>query len=337
MPAAPQDPIPASPSHVNEPAATTTAEKLTWGSDQRSPRVLLPQIVRGFAMGSADVVPGVSGGTVALALGIYHRLVAALDRCVDVAASVLRFDGAAVRAALRAVPWLWLIGLGTGILSAVFLLASPLERALAAYPERMAGLFMGLILGATVLCLRQLKHITPAAMALLALSSIVFFVILGLSTATHGEAVDGASAPWWAFFGAGAIAICAMILPGISGSFLLVLMGMYAPVLGAVSNLRLGHLVLFALGCAFGLALASRGLNWLLIHHHDLLLAAMIGLMLGSLRVLWPWPNGLDSTQLALPVAGEAMVPIVLSVVGLVVVLLIDTVARQASARRATE
>lgn len=308
-----------------------------WGPDQASPRVLLPQIVRGFVMGSADVVPGVSGGTVALALGIYHRLVGALDRCVDVAASVLRFDWAAARTALRAVPWLWLIGLGAGIVSAVFLLASPLERALAAYPERMAGLFMGLILAAVLLCLRQLTRITPAALALLVVSSVVFFVILGLNPATHGEAVDGASAPWWAFFGAGAIAICAMILPGISGSFLLVLLGMYAPVLGAVSDLRLGHLALFVSGCALGLALASRGLNWLLTHHHDLLLAAMIGLMLGSLRVLWPWPNGLESTELALPVPGEAMIPIVLAVLGLAVVLLIDAVARQASNRRAAE
>ncbi len=322
------------PGSETPPAA---AEAPTWGPRQRSARILPPQFVRGFAMGSADVVPGVSGGTVALALGIYHRLVAALDLCVDVAAAALRLDWQGVQAALRQVPWLWIIGLGTGILSAVFLLATPLEKALATYPEQMAGLFMGLILGAAVLCLRQLRQITPAAMVLLVVSAIAFFVLLGLNPATHGEAVEGATAPWWAFFGAGAIAICAMILPGISGSFLLVLMGMYAPVLSAVSHLRLGHLVLFAFGCALGLALASRGLNWLLTHHHDPLLAAMIGLMLGSLRVLWPWPQGLASTRLALPEPGQALVPIALAVAGFAIVLLIDVIAAKAAARRSVE
>ena len=95
-----------------------------------------------------------------------------------------------------------------------------------------------------------------------------------------------------------------MILPGISGSFLLVLMGLYAQVLGAVAERNFLVLGIFALGCATGLALASSALRWLLHHHHDLVIASMVGLMVGSIRILWPWPNGLDSTAMQLPTGG---------------------------------
>lgn len=283
------------------------------------------QVLRGLLMGAADVVPGVSGGTVALAVGIYQPLLAAINRCVDVATAALRLDARGLVAALGRVPWLWLISLGLGVGVAIFTLAGTIRHALLTWPQAMAGLFTGLILGATLLAWRMLRRHTAGTWAMLAVSAVGFFFFLGLNPVMQGNAA--ASYPWWVFMGAGAIAICAMILPGISGSFLLVLMGMYAPVLEAVSALRLGVLLPFALGCALGLALSSRGLHWLLKHHHDLLMACMTGLMLGSLRVLWPWPDGLGSTAMAWPATGQALVPTLLALAGLALVLGVDALA----------
>ncbi|MDO5629245.1 MAG: DUF368 domain-containing protein [Mobilicoccus sp.] len=291
-----------------------------------SARVAPAQVVRGFVMGAADIVPGVSGGTVAFALGIYHMLIAALDRCVDVVTAVLRFDGKGIVTALKAVPWVWIISLGVGILTAVFVLADVLERALHSQPLAMAGLFMGLILGACVLCWRQLRSPNKRDIAMLVLFAIGFFLFLGIAPTGGGAS---ATPPLWGFFLAGSIAICAMLLPGISGSFLLVLMGMYPHVLSAVSQRDFVVLAVFALGCAVGISLAARGLKWLLIHHHDLVVAAMIGIMVGSLRILWPWPGGLDSTTLSLPTADTWLVPTLCIAAGLVVVIGVDALARR--------
>ena len=104
-----------------------------------------------------------------------------------------------------------------------------------------------------------------------------------------------------AFFGAGILAICAMILPGISGSLILLMLGMYAPVLGAVTDREFGTIIVFALGAVVGLALFSQLLYWLLEHHHDNVLAALIGLMAGSARILWPWPDGIGSAEIGVP------------------------------------
>lgn len=144
------------------------------------------------------------------------------------------------------------------------------------------------------------------------------------------------TAPWWAFFLGGGIAICAMILPGISGSFLLVLMGLYAQVLGAVAERNILVLGIFALGCATGLALASSALRWLLHHHHDLVIASMVGLMIGSIRILWPWPNGLDSTAMQLPTGGEWLVPTLLAALGVVIVIGMEMLADRLRTERST-
>ena len=119
-----------------------------------------------------------------------------------------------------------------------------------------------------------------------------------------------------------------MILPGISGSFLLVMMGMYSEVLGAVNDRDLVSVLVFVAGAVTGLALFSTVLSWMLEHYHNWVLAAMIGLMVGSLRVLWPWPGGTETTTLSAP-AGDVGVPILLAIVGVVVVVVIDVVSRR--------
>ena len=145
---------------------------------------------------------------------------------------------------------------------------------------------------------------------------------------THAadDAAEVVTRAWWVFFIAGAIAICAMILPGISGSFLLVMLGMYTEILGAVNDRNLFVLAMFALGCVVGLALFSTLLNWLLANYRRWVLAAMIGLMLGSTRVLWPWPNGTNTTTLSMP-SDDVAIPLLLFVVGATVVVIVDLVA----------
>lgn len=275
-------------------------------------------------MGAADIVPGVSGGTVALVLGIYRLLINALHQCVSFGVSLVKGQFAEAGRRFRALPLLWMAGLGVGILATVFTLSGPLESALHDHPVELAGLFTGLIAAAVVLCWRQIDRATGLCFVLAGVFAAVTYLLLGISPVGEDGAVNS---PWWVFFLSGAVAICAMILPGISGSFLLVVMGMYAQVIAAVADRDFVVLAVFALGCATGLALASSALNWLLLRYHDLVLAAMIGLMVGSIRILWPWPNGLDSTEMALPGQGEIFVPVLLAVAGFAVVLIIDAVA----------
>jgi putative membrane protein len=289
--------------------------------------------LRGFAMGTADIVPGVSGGTVALVLGIYRRLVGSIRSGSSTIGRLLTGDLAGAARALRQVEWGFILPLLAGIGAAVLTLAHLLETLLADRPVEMAGLFLGLVAGSTVIAWGLLtRRDAPRALIMVGVA-VVFFVALGLTSGTTEEAVEQLSNPaGWAFFGAGAIAICAMILPGISGSFLLVTMGMYGAVLSAVTDRDLVSLGVFLAGCVVGLGLFSQVLHWALEHHYDTVMAALIGLMLGSVRVLWPWPGGVESTELGSP-SGPVVVPTLLAVGGFAVVIGVDAVARRLERR----
>ncbi|MBD8061110.1 DUF368 domain-containing protein [Oceanitalea stevensii] len=293
----------------------------------------VPQLVRGFLMGAADIVPGVSGGTIALVLGIYERLVHAISTAASALGALVRGDLRETGRRLAAVPWVWVLSLLAGIGAAVVLLSGPLEQLLAERPQEMAGLFFGLILGAVVVSWRLVKQPRPWLGVVAGAAALAFFLFLGLQDTTHAAGSEAVTRPVWAFFLAGAVAICAMILPGISGSFILVLLGMYTEVLGAVNERQIGVLLVFLLGCGLGLAAFSSLLTWLLDRHHDLVLAALIGLMLGSLRILWPWPHGLETTSLGAP-SGPVLVPVLLALGGFAVVVGVDLLGRRVSSRR---
>ncbi len=279
-------------------------------------------------MGTADIVPGVSGGTVALVLGIYDELIHNVSQGAHGLKQLLTGDVAGFRETLRAIEWIWLFSLLAGILAAVFALSSLLETLLDEEPVKMAALFLGLVAGAIWVALRMLDRIDGVSLAIMLGIGAIFFLLLGLRSDTHAadDAAEVVTRAWWVFFIAGAIAICAMILPGISGSFLLVMLGMYTEILGAVNDRNLFVLTMFALGCVVGLGLFSTLLNWLLANYHRWVLSAMIGLMLGSTRVLWPWPNGTNTTTLAMP-ADDVAVPVLLFLVGAAVVVIVDIVA----------
>lgn len=282
--------------------------------------------VYGLLMGAADTVPGVSGGTVAFVCGIYPRLIDALRDGARALGHMVAGRFRQGLAELRAVDWTLLVPLLVGILVAVFSLASVLEHSLEEYPVRLSGLFMGLVVGSVVVSIRQVRRPDRLGWLLVVAVALALFLVLGLRSATGGETGDPASVPAWAYPAAAAVAICAMILPGISGSFILVMMGMYGPLLGAVNERDLFRLMIFAAGAAFGLAVFSRLLAAVMDRWHDRVVAVMIGLMLGSVRVLWPWPGGTDTTTLALP-RDDVVMPVVFGVVGFVAVLVLARVA----------
>lgn len=279
-------------------------------------------------MGSADIVPGVSGGTVALVVGIYDRLIHNVSQGAHALKDLLTGNVSDFAITIRRIEWVWLVSLLAGILAAIFALSSVIERLLDEQPVRMAGLFFGLIVGSIWVASRLLDRVDTVSVFLVVGVGGAMFLLLGLRSDTEvaDDAAEVVTRSWWVFLLSGAVAICAMILPGISGSFILVMLGMYTEVLGAVNDRDYAALLAFAAGCVIGLALFATLLNWLLEHYHRWVLAVMIGLMLGSMRVLWPWPGGTHTTTLAAP-RDDVGVPILLALAGCAVVVAVDLIA----------
>jgi putative membrane protein len=279
----------------------------------------LLNIVRGFLMGSADVVPGVSGGTVALVLGIYERLVHNIRTVAGSMGALVRGRPGEAGRRIAQVDWSFLLPLLLGIGIAIVSLAALLERLLEDEPQAVAGAFFGLVLGSIPVAWRLVRRWDPMRWIIMAGVAATAFVFLGLRS---GEVSDPVL---WMFFGAGLIAIIAMILPGISGSFILLMIGMYEAVLAAVNDRSFSRLAVFALAAVVGLAAFSTLLDRLLRDHHDTVMAALIGLMAGSLRVLWPWPDGTDTAALARPT--DWGIPLLACVAGFAAVTVIGFVA----------
>lgn len=237
--------------------------------------------VRGVAMGAADLVPGVSGGTIALITGIYTRLIAAIASVGPSTLSLLLRGR--VSDAWKAIDGPFLLVLGAGIATAVIGLASLLDWLLQHFPLPLWAAFSGLVLASALSLVKQNYRLWSSKEWPLFIIGIGVAVFVGLT-----QAVQLPITPWGVFL-AGSVAICAMILPGISGSFLLLLMGMYQVIISAVVNLELVTLGLFALGCGMGLLLFSRLLQRLLLVAEQRVMAMLLGFLLGSLIILWPW------------------------------------------------
>ena len=281
--------------------------------------------LRGFLMGMADVVPGVSGGTIAVLVGIYERLVHSISMASKALGNVLRLRFREAARRLGDIEWSLIIPLLIGIATAILLLAGVISHLLETYPEAMAGAFAGLVAASAWVAARLIKAPDWTHVAIVLVVIAATFALLGLK---GGEITDPS---WPVIFGAGAIAICAMILPGISGSFLLLMLGMYEFVINAVNDRDIPIVLVFGLGCIVGLALFSQVLDWSLRNHHDIVIAAMVGLMIGSFRVLWPWPDGVDSVALGAP-SGTWFIPVLIGIASAAVVVgLTVLVERRAS------
>ena len=244
--------------------------------------------LRGAAMGTADLVPGVSGGTVALITGIYPRLLAAVT-AADATAVRLLFKGQWL-GLWRHVDGAFLLPLMLGIGSAIFALASTLKLLLETQPLLVWSFFCGLVLLSSLALIRtEVTKLTPMV-GLMFLIGVVIMLALGLGTGISFPQHLGG------FFVAGLLGICAMILPGISGSFILLLLGMYGPIITAVADRELLPLLVFAVGCAVGLLTFSRLLTFVLARARVATLALLVGFLLGSLVILWPWQQILQTT-----------------------------------------
>ncbi|MBT3671714.1 MAG: DUF368 domain-containing protein [Porticoccaceae bacterium] len=243
---------------------------------------------KGLAMGAADVVPGVSGGTIAFISGIYSELINTIKSINMQALKILRHQG--VLAAWEHINGTFIMVLLGGILTSLFSLARIMHYLLDTYPLPLWAFFTGLIVGSVAYLLRQ--HPLSGSLE-------KFFFVLGVVIAygismAPPMVLEGSLIT---MFFAGSIALCAMILPGISGSFILVLLGLYPVFIGAIANLQLDILVVFASGGIIGLMIFSRLLSWLLAHFQDRVIAVMCGFLVGSLNVIWPWKEVVTSGQ----------------------------------------
>lgn len=234
----------------------------------------------GVLMGAADVVPGVSGGTIAFILGIYDRLIGALSGVNTQSVALLRKGD--LKALWHHFDGTFLLTLGAGVVTSIFLLAGVITHLLVEYPSYLWSFFFGLILASAYFLISQIAYFTWRHFGVI-LIGMVFGASLSLLVPTQFD-----TSLTMVFF-SGVIAICAMILPGVSGSFLLLIMGMYGFILSAIKNLDFVVIFTFAIGAVIGLLSFSKILNVLLQRARSMTLSLLTGIMLGALVKVWPW------------------------------------------------
>ncbi|MFZ1396942.1 MAG: DUF368 domain-containing protein [Candidatus Promineifilaceae bacterium] len=256
----------------------------------------LPQylgiVARGVCMGASDIVPGVSGGTMAFILGIYEELIDSIRTIgrPHFIQAVLKFR---IKDVFQILNWEFLLSIAIGIFIAIITLSSALENLLLNQPVYLWSFFFGLVLASVLVVSKRVKQWNPSLFGMLLLGAIGAYLLVGLVPVQTPN-------DWWFLILSGAVASCALILPGISGAFLLVLLGKYQYVLGSVNDLRAGDLnaavplIFVGIGAALGLITFAQFLGWLFKRYHDLTVAMLIGLMVGSLRKIWPWKMDLD-------------------------------------------
>jgi putative membrane protein len=249
-----------------------------------NPLAIALNALRGFLIGVAEVIPGVSGGTIALIVGVYQRVIDSAAAFTKGVLHLRTFNTGALKGEFKKVDLGLLVPLGVGMLSAIVLAAAALEPLLENEPEIMRGLFFGMILVSLYVPYKMASSIWHPRDFVLALgAAAVAFSLMSIPRAMEFE-----PSLLVVFLGA-TVAICALVLPGVSGSFLLLALGLYAPTIAAVNDRNWPYLLVFVLGAFVGLGAFSTLLSWLLENKRRLTLVIMTGLMLGSLRALWPW------------------------------------------------
>ena len=298
--------------------------------------------LRGMAMGAADIVPGVSGGTIAFITGIYFRLLNAISALPG--AFIEHLVRGRVAAFWKAVDGTFLVSLLAGVLTSIASLATLITWLLASHPILIWSFFFGLIIASVWHVGQQVQRYRWGLLVPFLAGTVFAWWVTTLPAST----LDPTGL---IFFGAGALAICAMILPGISGSFLLLIVGMYAPVLAAVKGLELGTLGLFLAGCVVGLLSVAKLITLAFRHFHDTVLALLTGFMVGALSKVWPWQETLswrsNSSGDRVPLNQTPVLPqewsaltgqdplilqaLMMACVGLVLVLALDWVGQRRS------
>lgn len=279
-----------------------------------SPLSLLRNLLYGMIMGGADVIPGVSGGTMALIVGVYERLVGAISSAVSFGLALLRYDTDDMRSHWTAVPWGLVLPLAVGIGLAILLGARFIPGLMETYPAQMRGLFLGLVGASLVIPALRIRRLSGVHVGLGVGCALAAFYLTSLPV------LDATDPSLLRVFLSAAVAICAMILPGVSGAFLLEVLGIYTPTLAAVNGGDWLYVLTFLVGAAVGLGSFAKLLDWLLAHYHDATMAALVGLIAGALRALWPYVG--PERALHLPGADDPVGSVVgLSLLGFAAVM----------------
>lgn len=260
--------------------------------------------IKGTAMGGADVVPGVSGGTIAFITGIYEELLNSI-KSIDIA-SLRLLISFRFKDFWKTINGNFLLAVFSGILISLFSLARLISYLIEFYPIQLWSFFLGLIIASAILVLKKVHH-WNAGIVIAVLSGIfIAYQITLIAPASSGDSL-------WGIFFSGMIAICAMILPGISGSFILLIIGKYEMIIESVKDLKIVTLLIFALGCVSGLVVFSRVISWILHKYHNLTIGLLSGFMVGSLNRIWPWKEVLqyriDSHGEQIPIYDRSIMP----------------------------
>lgn len=267
-------------------------------------RQILLHFAQGLLMGGADIIPGVSGGTMALIVGIYTRLIAALSGLFSSVTAILKLDYRLARIRFGSVEWILILPLGLGIVTALLVGARFIPALMETYPHESLGLFFGLVAASIAIPWKRIRQRNAVILVVAVFAAALAFILTGIPPR------EGAEPSLFRVFASASVAICAMILPGVSGAFLLKVLGMYEVTLAALNGRDLVYVGVFVLGAVVGLGLFSKLLNWLLSNWYDVTMAALVGLMLGALRALWPWQDFDRSIQL--PETGEPVWGVIL-------------------------
>jgi putative membrane protein len=291
----------------------------------RSARVVV-NVIRGSLIGIAEIIPGVSGGTIALIVGVYTTVIHAASSVISGLVGLVRGRGwSQALATWRDARWGVVVPVLIGMLGGIVLGAALLEPVITSNPVETRAVFAGLILASLWVPIRMVGGAWRSRYVVVAL------VAAGASMVLTGLPVFGTDNPSLLLVApAAAIAVCALVLPGVSGSFILVVLGMYEPTLAAVNDRDTAYLGVFILGAAVGLGLFVGVLEWLLTHRKTITLVVMTGLMLGSLRALWPWQG--EQRELLAPV-GDAVGVGLWVLAGAVTVVIVLGVERILQAR----
>lgn len=292
--------------------------------------------LKGMAMGAADVVPGVSGGTIAFISGIYEELLSSISSVNIATLKLLRTDG--IKVAWKAINGNFLLALLIGIFMSIISLAKLISWLLEHNPILIWSFFFGLVLASIIYIGKQISTWNAFAVILFLVGTGVAYYITTLQ-----PLISENSSPLFLFL-AGALAICAMILPGISGAFILVLLGAYKPVLDAIHTKDFKLLAILVIGAISGLLSFSKILNWLFTHYRNYTLAVLTGFILGSLNKIWPWKETLtwrlNSHGIKVPFNEQSISPyafegdsqlasaILLVIVGFMVIILLEKLAK---------
>lgn len=283
--------------------------------------------IRGGLIGVAEVIPGVSGGTVALIVGVYQTIISSASAVVRGVLSLVA-PRLRVSAPWRSVEWGRVIPIVIGMLVAILVAARVLEPLLETYPEYTRAVFAGLIAMSLWVPITMVGgSFRPSDVGVVALAAVVGFILVGFPAGTVTDP------SLWLVVPAAAIAVCALVLPGVSGSFLLLTLGMYEPTIDAVNSLDLAYLGAFVVGAILGLGSFVVLLQWLLTHRRRITLVVMTGLMVGSLRALWPWQG--EGRELLAPQPDNLVMIVGLFFAGVATVVVLIWIEHRLSKRHA--